>query len=1338
MTIRTITKSSGHNTDNELVIYVHSDGYGYGQITTQGDSDDLDLKIVPKGDGKVEVTNLHVTGINGSIADKIESIESVLSSISVSGSNLNAISLSDKVVTLENEMDVTELNISDLQTQVVALSGINSTYGGGTVLNTIEAFQSKNNKIAFSFKVKEDKIVGIIPFEGLPTSSDVLGMTAYVEEEGKEYFATEKGWIALQAEGVYKTAKLTDDNISHSHYVTIGPIDAELLLFDKVEYIDIYSNEECVPVDHRHLVRWKKNGDGKIVPRILFDNHPNTPHLISIDEITSDIITTAVKNGLDENTVFQSCTLVEVDGISGENHTHFSSITVKQALELYKNQREFLRVETIQQSESNNGYYDIDAVKTVTGKPSYSLHKHFVTWKYEAGEVGIIRSEHLGQFSTSEKNTDELHNYKQYDYFGHIKPCSVSTNIPVEEGNTHIHEVTYEKSILNDIFTSLEVTKFNKTGGIIHGRVGIRDGFTYIDAEQPTISGSNYEMIFGTGSTSVSGSISGAPYWQHSDNDALKIGDSYISVLNNRNLGVGEFGYSVPTSADLHVKRNYKNTNVLIESKGGNVPSLELCTGTEESDLSGSVLGGKIFVNNSNELVFTDRPTGEVIFQNKLSNRGFSFANANDVGIVITGDGDLEIQGNLIVYGEASIINTSETHISDNIIELNSISGSANLTGSSLQVGFAFKRGPDKEDYFLLYNEETRSMVAGVSGVFNALPFHEGSIIEGAGIIYGSGVAGENVDTYSQDANNFRYTLADGLYIDASGDIGINMNNNKITNLLDGTERSHVVNLGQLTDAIDAIIQDHGELEGNEDDDHLQYIRTDGTRKFSGTVKYSTHPDYIDQYELTDVGYVDTKFNTLQSGLNSHSIRVDNPHNVTIEQLGGATFSQVVKFDNINTHINTDLQIMDATNKNVAYITSTAKGNFSIFEGSGNTWFGTGSLLMGISTNTINVNNKKLVNMSQGTNSNDGATLSQVDSVQNLFVAHRDNVFNPHNVTIEQLGGTTFSQQINIPNGTVASHAVNKGQLDSITIPLLDAQNNNIFSNNIKLRDQQTSLNSHIYELKVEGGQYKFMDQTGNNNVKVSFGGNFFDFHVQRAVNLSNGVNTTDAVNKGQLDAFSIEQIQGSTFSQNVIMSENLNVKKELILEDVSGATSNYNKLRSDSGVFRLYKNTTQTLVISDGAFDMVNKKIQRVSTGTSSTDATNLEQVQVIANGLQTQITGNYDRSFANQFTRIPDLQNQIDSNDVDISNIQGQISTLSFTGWEETIAIHDGLSTVNIPNSKEWDQSINSMLVFADGVKLSRDIDWKNNSTSTTTFTLLSEFSSGFTGEINMMRIL
>jgi len=50
---------------------------------------------------------------------------------------------------------------------------------------------------------------------------------------------------------------------------------------------------------------------------------------------------------------------------------------------------------------------------------------------------------------------------------------------------------------------------------------------------------------------------------------------------------------------------------------------------------------------------------------------------------------------------------------------------------------------------------------------------------------------------------------------------------------------------------------DHGSLAGVSDDDHTMYTRADGTRDFSATVSYASHPTFTSDTELVDKKYVD-------------------------------------------------------------------------------------------------------------------------------------------------------------------------------------------------------------------------------------------------------------------------------------------------------------------------------------------------------------------------------------------------------------------------------------------------------------------------------------------------
>lgn len=56
--------------------------------------------------------------------------------------------------------------------------------------------------------------------------------------------------------------------------------------------------------------------------------------------------------------------------------------------------------------------------------------------------------------------------------------------------------------------------------------------------------------------------------------------------------------------------------------------------------------------------------------------------------------------------------------------------------------------------------------------------------------------------------------------------------------------------------SINALL-DHGTLTGLGDDDHLQYLRTDGTRALTGIQSYASHPSFTADTQLVDKKYVD-------------------------------------------------------------------------------------------------------------------------------------------------------------------------------------------------------------------------------------------------------------------------------------------------------------------------------------------------------------------------------------------------------------------------------------------------------------------------------------------------
>ena len=57
---------------------------------------------------------------------------------------------------------------------------------------------------------------------------------------------------------------------------------------------------------------------------------------------------------------------------------------------------------------------------------------------------------------------------------------------------------------------------------------------------------------------------------------------------------------------------------------------------------------------------------------------------------------------------------------------------------------------------------------------------------------------------------------------------------------------------------------DHGSLSGLADDDHLQYLLTDGSRDVTGVMAYNAHPTFNDDLQLVDKKYVDDVAATLE------------------------------------------------------------------------------------------------------------------------------------------------------------------------------------------------------------------------------------------------------------------------------------------------------------------------------------------------------------------------------------------------------------------------------------------------------------------------------------------
>jgi len=58
-------------------------------------------------------------------------------------------------------------------------------------------------------------------------------------------------------------------------------------------------------------------------------------------------------------------------------------------------------------------------------------------------------------------------------------------------------------------------------------------------------------------------------------------------------------------------------------------------------------------------------------------------------------------------------------------------------------------------------------------------------------------------------------------------------------------------------------VTDHGDLSGLLDDDHSQYVLSDGTRNFSAAISYNSHPSFINDTQIIDKKYVDDEISGL-------------------------------------------------------------------------------------------------------------------------------------------------------------------------------------------------------------------------------------------------------------------------------------------------------------------------------------------------------------------------------------------------------------------------------------------------------------------------------------------
>lgn len=108
-------------------------------------------------------------------------------------------------------------------------------------------------------------------------------------------------------------------------------------------------------------------------------------------------------------------------------------------------------------------------------------------------------------------------------------------------------------------------------------------------------------------------------------------------------------------------------------------------------------------------------------------------------------------------------------------------------------------------------------------------------------------------------------------------------------------------------------ITSHSSLSDLDNDDHLHYLRTDGTRDLTGKQRYSIHPTFLNDTELVDKKYVDDNFpvdheDLLNKGTNTH-VQIDTHIADTLIHFTEASIDHnvITNTHNLTTDIDHDL-----------------------------------------------------------------------------------------------------------------------------------------------------------------------------------------------------------------------------------------------------------------------------------------------------------------------------------------------------------------------------------------------------------------------------------------------
>jgi hypothetical protein len=201
--------------------------------------------------------------------------------------------------------------------------------------------------------------------------------------------------------------------------------------------------------------------------------------------------------------------------------------------------------------------------------------------------------------------------------------------------------------------------------------------------------------------------------------------------------------------------------------------------------------------------------------------------------------------------------------------------------------------------------------------------------------------------------------------------------------------------IGGQTGSGGGSITKHSSLSGLDSDDHLQYLKTDGTRNITGIQKYNSHPTFTSNTDLIDKKYVDD--NLLLKANSAHTHTSTDISNLT--SYNGFT-SYYLK-TNIDSFFSgtTSISGYNKTNWDSAYTNTHTHTNKTYLDAVGNnTIYHVGN----INTNSINLTTDRLIIHTQigassiisgGDNGNNSLYLDSTGGTFEINTYSSDNVY---------------------------------------------------------------------------------------------------------------------------------------------------------------------------------------------------------------------------------------------------------------------------------------------------------------------------------------------------------